>query len=353
MDPNALIPTPDTIPAPPWIFIVLEQLLFLLHILVVNAVLGGALILLIKKFQKSDPQYEILYKPTIKKFPILTALAINFAIPPLLFLQVVFGHLFYTSSILMATYWIAIIPLLVIAYYGFYVHCSARLVATGLAKAALLCSILIMLYIGFMLVLNNVLMEQPERWTAYFQNSGGLFLNLSDATILPRFLHFLTASVAVGALFIAIMSAWKQGGDQGRGYLRLFGFATMAQFLIGSWYLMSLPSVFIKNFMGGDMVSSIFLLIGFVVGLLSIVFAMKGKLVLTIVTLLVTVIAMLITRHNVRMMYLADNFTTDQLTVVPQYGNLVLFLITLLLGLAAIAYMVRLGFSKTEEEVVA
>ncbi|MEJ5244268.1 MAG: hypothetical protein WHV28_01000 [Bacteroidota bacterium] len=45
MDPNQLIPKPDTIPAPPWLMIILEQLLFLLHILIVNALFGSALII--------------------------------------------------------------------------------------------------------------------------------------------------------------------------------------------------------------------------------------------------------------------------------------------------------------------
>lgn len=351
MDPNALIPIPDTIPAPSWIFIVLEQLLFLLHILVINTVLGGALIALVNRFRTDTVQYEEMYKPAAKKFPVLIALGINFAIPPLLFLQVVFGHLFYSSSVLMALYWIFIIPLLVVAYYGFYVHCSKMGKAPGLSKISLICSISIMLYIGFMLVLNNSLMVQPENWSAYFQNRGGSILNFADTSIWPRYIHFLLASVAVGSLMFCFIFKCRKEDEQARGYLRIFAFATMAQFVVGTWYLLALPSEFVKNFMGGDGATTLFFLIGFIFGLFAIIVAMKGNIYLTVGSLLVTMIAMLIIRHNVRMMYLADNFTTDQLTVVPQYGNLVLFLVCLLLGLVAIVYMVKLGFPQHKEEV--
>ncbi len=350
MNPNVLIPTPDTIPAPAWIFIVLEQLLFLLHILMVNAVLGGALIAVVKRFRMNDAEYVPLYKPAAMKFPVLIALAINFAIPPLLFLQVVFGHMFYTSSVLMAFYWILIIPLLIIAYYGLYIHSMKMEFSPLFSKVSIVCSILIMLYIGFMLVMNNLLMVQPEKWNVYFQSRGGLILAFSDPTILPRYLHFIAASVAVGALLFAIIFHFKKSADEVKGYLRLFGIFTLIQVIVGCWYLFVIPSDFIKNFMGGDLLSTICLGIGFLFALMAIAVAFKGNLRATIFSLLITMIAMLIVRHNLRMMYLEDNFVTDQLVIVPQYGTLMLFIILLLLGLGAIAYMVKLGFSKTRVE---
>ena len=60
--------------------------------------------------------------PVAKKLPVMIALGINMGVPPLLFLQVVYGNLFYSSSVLMAVYWILIIPLLILAYYGTYIH---------------------------------------------------------------------------------------------------------------------------------------------------------------------------------------------------------------------------------------
>ena len=81
MDYQSLIPFADTIPAPAWVFIVLEQLLFLLHILLVNAVLGGAIIVLFKRFSGNDASAEQSL-PVAKKLPVMVALAINLAVPP-------------------------------------------------------------------------------------------------------------------------------------------------------------------------------------------------------------------------------------------------------------------------------
>ena len=50
------------------------------------------------------------------------AFAVNFGVAPLLFVQVLYGHLFYTSSILVAVFRLAVIPLLIVAYYALYLH---------------------------------------------------------------------------------------------------------------------------------------------------------------------------------------------------------------------------------------
>jgi len=45
----------------------------------------------------------------------------HLGVAPLLFLQVLYGRLFFTSSILMAGFWLAVVPLLIVAYYCAYV----------------------------------------------------------------------------------------------------------------------------------------------------------------------------------------------------------------------------------------
>ena len=39
---------------------------------------------------------------------------------PLLFVQVLYGRLFLTSSVLMAWWWLAVVPLVILAYSGAY-----------------------------------------------------------------------------------------------------------------------------------------------------------------------------------------------------------------------------------------
>lgn len=352
MNPNDLIPTPDAMPAPAWLMIVLEQLLFLLHILIINALLGSSLIILYRWFtKKNDTEFISYNEPISKKIPVMFALGINMGVAPLLFLQVTFGHLFYTSSVLMATYWILVIPFLILAYYGAYIHYKKMNSSTGLAKFALSFLILFVLYIGFMQVANNSLMEKPEVWTQYFDNRSGTILNLSDITLYPRFFHFVFASIAVGGLFFASVYNFKKDvvdrEAKIKDGLKIFGIATAFQIIVGFWYLFSLPEAQMMKLIGKDLLSSIILLIGIAGGIGALVFAFLGKYKATLIHLLLTLVFMVITRYLLRMMYLEDNFALSSLKLEPQWFVFILFVVILLIGLYSVWYMIKIGFLKS------
>ena len=86
MDVSALIPTPDFLPVPwPW-FKVLLVLTFVLHLLLMNLMLGGSLLTLFGRRREGVP-------PPARGIPTLIALPINMGVPPLLFVQVLFADL--------------------------------------------------------------------------------------------------------------------------------------------------------------------------------------------------------------------------------------------------------------------
>lgn len=357
MQPLGFIPTPEAIPAPVWLLTVLELLTFTLHILVINIVLGGSLLLLVSRFTaKNDRPDASFHGPAAKAIPTLFAIGINLGVAPLLFLQVTYGHLFYTSSVLMAVYWIMVIPLLILAYYGAYIHIRKYDSAALFSKLALFISTLFVLYIGFMLVNNVTLMEQPAKWTSYFANRGGTILNFSDATLIPRYLHFVTASIAIAGLFLSIVWSFKQPDDAAakitRG-LKIFGIATAVQLAIGFWFLLALPKEIIPQFMGQNMPATLILFAGILLGIGSIITAFLNKLWLTVGHAVGTVVLMVITRHMLRGIYLADHFRTESLELVPQYGILALFLIIFVVGLGVVAYMLHMALTAGKKEVVA
>jgi hypothetical protein len=350
MNPLTLVPMPEPIPAPYWFFVILENTFFLVHIVLVNLVVGGSLLALFSRGGSCDSLHRPLAGLVAGRVPLFLPIAINVAIAPLLFLQVVYGHFFYTSSVLMAVYWILVIPMLILAYYGAYYYANRMEKAPRLAWWILGLTTLGFLYIGFMLVNNLTLMVQPERWTAYFENRGGTLLNLKDPTVVPRYLHFVVASVAIAGLYTSWMADRRVRQGQSdheqlkqRG-LRVFGLASLIQLGIGSWYLLALPSPIVRNFMGRDMGKSLILLFGVLVGLGATMSAFRGKLRPTIVQLLITMIAMTVTRDQLRALYLQPYFQPSTLTVNPQYGVLILFLVVLVVGLGAVGYMLRLAF---------
>lgn len=338
-----LIPYTEPVPVPPQIFIPLEQLFFLIHILIINAILGLSMILLYK-WNKEKGFFEI-NKPFVKKIPILFALGINMAIPTLLFLQVVFGHLFYTSSILMGSFWILIIPFLIVAYYSSYFH-YRKFEASSFASYALALMILLIFYIAFMLVNNLSLMELPDKWHAYFSNRTGTLLLWSVPTIYPRFLHFLFASLAVGGITYAFYFSKKAVYDKAKEGFNIFAYATMIQIAVGFWFLLSLPQNIMQKYMGGDSFATVVLVLGIITAIASVFTALKGKLKDTIAFLLLTLIFMVINRYNLRIFQLEGSFSPSELKVVPQWDVFALFVVILLVGVGTIVYMLKIAFQK-------
>ena len=358
MDPYSLIPTPDSIPAPAGFFLVLEILLFIVHILLVNFIIGGCLLLVFYRFKSTDTDLsKVIYGPLVSKLPTSFALAINVGIAPLLFIQVIYGHLIYTSSILMAAFWLSVIPFLIIAYYSAYIQIRFYSIKEKISKIALILMSVIVLYIAFIYVNNMTLMVQPIKWTLYFSNKNGTILNLNEPTLIPRYLHFIVASVAIAALALAGYWSYQktknhpQAEDYFSRMLRIFGIATVVQVVVGFWFLLALPTDFIQQFMGKNMHFTGILLLGFITTILTLFFTYKNNLKLTIIHVLITMLLMVMTRSNLRSLYLQDYFSLDHLAIRPQYDILALFLIILVIGLISVGHMIRISFSSRNKEV--
>ncbi len=352
MAPTTILPAAETIPAPAIFFHILNLFTFMLHILFVNVVLGGIILLL---GERAGQRTSILLTPTFispmnRKLPIILALAINLGVAPLLFVQVLYGQFVYTSSVLMAVFWILIIPLLLLAYYSTYINQSLVKRRTWPATAALIFALVFILYIAFMFTQNMTLMLQPEAWAAYFTNPGGTLLRFNEPTLWPRYLHFITASVAIGSLFSALV--WwfrnrrhphsKASGFISRGLL-IFAFAGIVQMAIGVWFLLSLPEGFMFEFMGRNLFYTIILTAGILLALGAVASAFRRKLWLTVTHLLLVVAMMVITRANLRDLYLRPYFERQALEVMPQTTTKILFLVIFVVGLASVGVMLYLA----------
>ncbi len=345
---NPLIPTPDTIPAPAWLFWLLGIVMFMLHILLINALLGSSIIMLYGRLlgKKGLLQENLAANVAVKSMG-LFAFGINLGVAALLFLQVIYGHFMYTSSVLMAVFWIIVIPLLILAYYAGYMHVRLSDKRPVISVMSLIVSTIILLYIAFVFVNNMTLMLMPDKWSAYFSNRGGTILNTGDPIFWPRYVHFIVASIAVGGLFLALVHNHrvKQGvegaAEKVRGGLKIFAWATIVQVLVGLWFLIALPRDIMMSFMGGNLIHTIILALAVLMALSVIVTAFRGKLNSTLYHLLGIILLMVINRANVRALYLKD-FSLSRLEVSPQYGVLALFLLVLAASLGCVFYMIKI-----------
>jgi hypothetical protein len=348
-----LIPTPDTIPVHWGWFQVLLTVTFVLHVVFMNLMLGGTIIALSNSLRGGAGQLA-LARNLSKKLPFTVALAVNAGVAPLLFLQVIYGHFVYTSSILMGVAWLSIIGLLITAYYGMYLF-NYKFESWGWARNLLVgISALIMLYIGFIFTNNWTLAVTPEKWAAYFAQPGGTIWNLSEPTLWPRYLHMVFGAIAVAGLGLAGFGQYRQSkGVEARGQidqgLAWFKWTTLMQIGLGVWWLFALREEAMKLFMGGDLVATIAFGIGFALALLSLGLAFMKKVWSTIWVTVGTLLAMAVMREYVRFGYVREYFTPDQLQVEPQMSPLILFLAVFIVGIGCVWYMLKLAFNAGKE----
>jgi len=366
---NAIVPAPDALPLPapaPLLFFLL-QLTFLLHLLAMNAMLGGLIITLVARFKGREPDdaWTMLADTIAKTSPSLVAMAVNFGVAPLLFLQTLMGQFFFTSSIIMGWGWFSVVVVLIFAYYGVYLQSFRGALLGGAQKPLLGLTVLLFLWVGFMFTNNTTLMLNVPKWAElYFADARGLHLNLNDPQLWPRYLHMVLGAVAVAGL----MLAWWGRIRYRRGDLRAsfmvkvglenFTWWTLANIVIGLWYFMVQPSHVRKLFMGGDPGASAMFGIGFVLALGMVLLGFLGlrrgpnvRLVMPTAMTLVQMVVMITMRDVVRNGFLGEYYKPAEFAVKTQGLNLALFGVLLIGGFVTVVWMVRrlaLSWGRTE-----
>jgi hypothetical protein len=356
--PHSPIPALDPIPlpAPYWVFKLLLIVTFTLHIVAMNFMLGGIVLALASRWSGSRERANRLFSDVATKLPSLLPATVTLGVAPLLFLQVIYGQFFYTSSVVIAWPWFLLLVMLTLAYYGLYYVSARTHRESGAGRFVLLGSFLLIAFIGFLLSTNLTLSQTPSTWAGkYFADSSGWNLNLSELTLFPRYLHFFTAAVAVGGLLLMLIAHFKRGADaEYRRFLfhfggKAFAYATMAQFAIGFWFLASLPETQRTLFLGDNGPALALLVAGIAGALAAILLVARavgqdnyrvGALGGTGLTALV-VLVMAILRDTVRDSYLKPYFHPERFVVQTQWTVLPLFLAIFLGGAALWLVMVR------------
>ena len=298
-------------------------------------------------FQESRGARGRMFIDIAKKLPVLLPATITLGIAPLLFLQVLYGQFFYTSSIVMAWPWFLVLVFLTTAYYGFYYVSYRGGRQSGRAGGVMLFSVILVFLIGFLFSNNLTLSQTPSRWAGkYFANPAGWNLNLTEPTLIPRYLHFVVAAMAVGGLLLVFLARanWKRDHEYARQLLQFGGkafmYATMAQFVVGIVFLVSLPRDLRMLFMGDNPLATILLLIG-VTGGIGAIFLMSDALrkenirmaAFYVPGILAVVIAcMSVMRDILRDAYLKPYFHPGQFAVKTQWSVFPLFLVLFLAG---------------------
>jgi hypothetical protein len=355
------IPQPDplALPAPAWLLWVLLLLTFFLHVIPMNLVLGGSIIGAIARVRGRRPDCPHdahLAHIVVKAMPVLISATVTLGVAALLFLQVLYGRVFFVSAVVMGWWWLSVIGLLILTYYAAYLLAMRESIlgATGTVLAWLMAAMvgLIALIYGN----NMTLMLKPAELVArYAADGSGRQLNLLDPALFPRHLHMVLGAIAVSGLAIAVLGVLRRKEEAGFGQwaIRYGAFvcvaATAVNVFAGLWWLAALPRDVLLQFMGRDMRAIGELLAGILLTLTGAghaVLAVTGKrpaLMVTISagTLMAGIAMMLLTRDTIRRLsldlagYQAVNW------VAPQWGPIVIFLALLLAAIGTVIWMTR------------
>ena len=253
------IPLP--LPAPELFLQGALVLAFAAHILFVNLVVGGSLLTLFFQIRGlKDPKFDELAHAIAKTITVNKSLAVVMGVAPLLLLNVLYTVFIYSANALTGFAWFLIVPLVTAAFVLTYAHkyswdVMAENKPLHIALGAM--ATILFLIIPLVFLTNMNLMLFPDSWSRV----QGFFSALVKPNVLPRYLHFLAASLSVTALFMVAYSGrssdilcWLQRHGIHRGTLKrdfygiVFG-VTLVQFLAGPLVLVTLPSQGMSFFM--------------------------------------------------------------------------------------------------------
>ena len=379
-----IIPLADPLPqpAPAWLLWALLQLTFFLHLLAMNVVLGGSVLALHWRMSRRPgdaAQRAAVTGAFAKALPVAVAAAVTLGVAPLLFVQVLYGRLFLTSSVLMAWWWLAVVPLVIFAYYGAYLLAfrgpdrpsAGRLgqghepvPAASLAgashgpRARTVASLVALLFlaVAFLYTSNVTRSLRPDTFVEAYRASGqGLTLNLADATLLPRYLHMLFGAVAVAAIAVAVYGLFRREREPEMASWAMrkgtvfFGIATAINIFVGMWFLLAQPKEILLRLVGADTWAMTLLALGILLGIAAGGFALLAlgardaarATKAQVGILLPTLVVMVLLRDKVRQLVLRDAGFEHPGWVEPQWGPLAAFALLLVAAVVTIAWMAR------------
>ncbi len=349
-----MMPSPDPLGYPifPALLQGLSYLTLTLHFLAMNFTVGGAILAIALRLSGrsgSDGPVGFLSAG----LPLGFSYLVTFGVPPLLFVQVIYGQLFYSSSVIVGAFWIAVIPALILAYASLYYH---KLAAPGRAyvqTAAVGVALLLMLFVGFVYANNLTLVQTPGKWLAmYSSHPGGGSLDLSDPTVVPRWAFFILPGVAVAGLSLILRGAFleRRGRTEDGRRSRRTGARAMAAglglgLLAGGFLVATLPPHVRSVVTGGGVPTALacaaagLAVLSTALGIVSTSRRGLSSPVASALAWAGAVACIVALRDLVRLAYLEGSFSPGDVPINAQWGMLAVFLASLAAGILLLSIL--------------
>ena len=363
------------LPAPHWFIQFFKVLGFTLHAVPMNLWYAGLLLAVFLHISRNQ-HARLCAARLIAQMPVIIAVGVNLGIVPLLFIQLAYYKFFYPATILMAWFWLAIIILLIPAYYGVYLYAwelrkdKDATVDAGRAagvsrlsrRAAGWIAALFFITIGFIFANALSLMDHVDRWEEIWSSHNvagaalGTGLNIGDPTLWPRWLLMFGLALGTTAVWVLVDTTYFHR-DVAEDYKRwawrfakiLYTVGMIWAAAAGSWYVFGTWSEELRKTMFGWPLIVLTVLTALAPGLPWIMIVTerlcpaKRSLVAGIALAQLGVLGVnAVSRQVVQNINLVTvgEFDVFSQKIDVQWGPMLMFLIAFVIGLGILAWMI-------------
>jgi len=326
------------LPAPLWLITALHVLTLTLHFIAMNFLAGGLLLILAGPFRN---RWE---DPTVRRFvrllPTVMAATITLGVAPLLFVQLVYARQIYASAIVSGWFWLLIVGVVIAVYYLLYAAALSKPAGGPRQKLILSFALIGVLYVSLTYSAVFSMAERPDLTRElYARVQSGWIWNTNVMDYLFRWMHMIFGAVAVGGYFITLLAKGNPEAEKTGRTAFLWGMGLAA--VSGMFYLISLVAD-VAPLLHSAAVWTLVIGIGLAIG--AVALFLKGKMAGAGIHLFLSVAAMVLNRHMLRLVRLRSHFDPTTMRVEPQWSPFLMFLICFVIALAVVAYMLRLFF---------
>lgn len=240
---------PFDLPAATVFYLVLFAATLVIHFVFMSYVLAGTVWIMAGLFRPKN-ESSIITTTLSDWMPVMLSGAITAGVAPLLFIQILYRQPFYTANLLQFNRWMAILPVLIVLFYLYYLIKAHSTRHTLIQRIASVVCVAGVLFIAWSWSGNHELsVQQPDRWQEIYSGTNpaprnplvGLRLVLWVTTTFPVLSCLLTwqlrqpndssepppgiartAAVAITASILTVITGLLIGGqlpDAARGTL--------------------------------------------------------------------------------------------------------------------------------------
>jgi hypothetical protein len=162
-----------------------------LHAVFIGYVVAGTAFALIRR---DDP-----IAVTVRdRLPFMLGAGITAGVAPLLFVQLLYQHRFYTANLLLGPRWLAVVPVLIVGFYALYI----QKVSEKWRRAALISALGCFVFVGWSWSELHELMKADPAWHDFYAAGKRVYFS---GSIAPRSAVLFPAM----ATSFAMMAAWS------------------------------------------------------------------------------------------------------------------------------------------------